>query len=267
MSLHKYFTGTNVALVAVFAGLIAASTAVPEVTLISGVPLSLQTFATVLAALVLGPWRGFAAVGLYVIIGLAGAPIFANGFGGLTILAGPTWGYMLGMLIATIPVGLIVVGLRRRGALTFVSLLGAGLVSIPVIYAFGVPVLAYKLGLPIFAVPGECEGIGDFSSGCVTGVSVGVIPFVAGDLVKVFAAAAVASAIHRAYPWILGTTSAVRSSGADAPVASAGTAAAEHKASLTEAPVADDGSTTDAATEQRGEQQHGLEDRNPAATV
>lgn len=205
MSLHKYFTGTNVALVAVFAALIAVSTAVPELVLISGVPISLQTFAAVLAAMVLGPWRGFAAVGLYIAVGLAGAPIFTNAVAGFGIFARPTWGYLLGMLIATIPVGLLVRALRRRNALNFTSLLGAGLVSLPVVYAFGIPVLANKLGLNMFTLPAGCEGVGDFASGCVTGLTVGVLPFVAGDLIKVFIAAAVAAAVHRAYPWVLGT--------------------------------------------------------------
>jgi biotin transport system substrate-specific component len=203
MSLYKHFTGTNIALVAVFAALIAASTAIPEVLLASGVPLSLQTFATVLAALVLGPWRGAAAVAIYITVGLAGAPIFANNKGGFAIFAGPTWGYLLGMLLAAFVVGGIVAWQRRRGPLTLFTLLGAGLISIPVIYAAGVPILASKLGLSIFALPGDCEGIGDFASGCVTGLSVGTLPFLPGDIIKIFLAAAVAAAIHRAYPTIL----------------------------------------------------------------
>jgi len=210
MSLHKYFTGTNVALIAVFAGLIAVSTIVPEITLISGVPISLQTFSTVLAALVLGPWRGASAIALYIFVGLTGAPIFANGVAGFEIFARPTWGYLLGMLVAAVPVGLIVRTLRRRGALSFVSLLGAGLVSMPIVYAFGVPVLSNKLGLNIFTLPAGCEGVGDFASGCVTGVTVGTVPFLPGDLVKIFAAAAVAAAIHRAYPWVLATRANAR---------------------------------------------------------
>ncbi|WP_061966117.1 biotin transporter BioY [Demequina aurantiaca] len=219
MSLHKYFTGTNVALIAVFAGLIAVSTAVPEITLVSGVPISLQTFATVLAAMVLGPWRGLAAVGLYIAVGLVGAPIFANGVAGFEIFARPSWGYLVGMLIATIPVGLIVRTLRRRNALNFMSLLGAGLVSLPVIYAFGVPVLSNKLGINMLTLPAGCEGVGDFASGCVTGLTVGTVPFLPGDLVKIVIAAAVAAAIHRAYPWVLGTKAKASKRIDEAPVA------------------------------------------------
>lgn len=210
MSLHKHFTGTNVALVAVFAGLIAVSTAVPEITLVSGVPISLQTFAAVLAALVLGPWRGASAIALYLFVGLAGAPVFTNGVAGFEIFARPTWGYLVGMLVAAVPVGLVVRQVRKRGALSFASLLGAGLLSLPVVYAFGVPVLSSKLGLAVVTLPADCAGVGDFSTGCVTGLSVGTFPFLPGDLIKVFVAAAVAAAVHRAYPWVLGTRAAAR---------------------------------------------------------
>lgn len=219
MSLHKYFTGTNVALVAVFAGLIAASTAVPEITLVSGVPISLQTFAVVLTALVLGPWRAASAMALYLAVGLVGAPIFANGVAGFEIFARPSWGYLFGMLASTIVVGIIVRAVRRRGAVSFISLLGAGLVSLPITYAFGVPVLANKLAINVLAVPGSCEGIGDFASGCVTGLSVGVAPFLPGDLIKVFLAAAVAAAVHRAYPWVLGTRATAKATAATTPTA------------------------------------------------
>ncbi|SEJ69690.1 biotin transporter BioY [Demequina mangrovi] len=201
---HRGFTAQSIALVAVFAGLIAASTLTPEITLAAGVPLSLQTFAVVVTALVLGPWRALAATALYIAVGLAGAPIFSNGVAGFAIFARPSWGYLLGMLVAAPVVGLIAQLLARRGSLTYVPLLGAGLVSIPIIYAFGVPVLASKLGLNVFTLPADCEGVGDFASGCVTGITVGTVPFLPGDLLKVFLAALVAAAIHRAYPGLLG---------------------------------------------------------------
>lgn len=212
MSLYKHFTGTNVALVAVFAGLIAASTVTPEITMASGVPLSLQTFAAVLAAMVLGPWRGAAAVAVYLIVGLAGAPIFSNGVAGFEIFARPSWGYLPGMLLAAVAVGWLVRWQRERGPLTIVSLLGAGLVSIPIIYAVGVPVLAAKTGIPVLASPEGCAAVSlDWASGCVNGLTAGTLPFLPGDIVKVFLAAGVAAAIHRAYPTILaGSLGAVR---------------------------------------------------------
>lgn len=200
--MHRHLNGPTIALVAVFAAFIAASTAVPEVTLAFGVPLSLQTFAVVLAGLVLGPWRAAAAVSLYIVIGLAGAPIFANFRSGPSVFAGPTGGYLVGMLVAAVVIGAIVVWRRRHGRLTFVSLLLIGLVSIPVIYAIGVPWLAVRTGLPVLS-PEGCAPIVDMSENCVSALTVGVVPFLPGDLLKVVLAALAASVIHRAYPQLL----------------------------------------------------------------
>ncbi|MFN3867034.1 MAG: biotin transporter BioY [Demequina sp.] len=200
--MHRHLNGPTIALVAVFAAFIAASTAVPEVTLAFGVPLSLQTFAVVLAALSLGPWRAAAAVTLYLVVGLAGAPIFANFRGGPSVLAGPTGGYLMGMLVAAVVVGGIAAWWRRRGTLSFTPLLVIGLVSIPVIYAVGVPWLAARTGLPVLP-PAGCGGVLDLTESCTNALAVGVVPFLPGDLVKVALAALAASVIHRAYPQLM----------------------------------------------------------------
>lgn len=201
--MRAHLTGANIALIAVFAAFIAASTAVPEVMLAFGVPLSLQTFAVVVAGMALGPWRGLAAVLLYITVGVAGAPIFANFRSGPSIFAGPTGGYLVGMALAVVAVGLIVVFLRRGGRLGFVRLFLAGLVSLPVVYAVGVPWLAARTGLPVVGSPAGCESWLDFSEGCANALTVGVVPFVPGDLIKVAAAAVVAAIVHRAYPQLM----------------------------------------------------------------
>ena len=183
--MRRHFTGGNIALIAVFAAFIAASTAIPEVTLAFGVPFSLQTLAVVLAGMALGPWRGSAAVLLYLVVGLAGAPIFSNLSGGFAVLAGPTGGFLIGFLPAAWIVGAITVAFRRRGALGYVQLVIAGLASIPVVYAFGIPWLAWRAQI----------GLVD--------AAVAMGPFVIGDVLKVALAAAIAAIIHRAYPQLL----------------------------------------------------------------
>lgn len=233
MSSNRTLSGQSIALVAVFAGLIAASTLVPELTLVGGVPITLQTFAIVLTGLVLGPWRALAAVGLYLILGIAGAPIFANGAAGLAILTGPTGGYLIGFIIAAVIVGAIATVFARRGLLTgrvrpTLLLIGAGLVSIPVIYAVGVPWLVWRTGMPL--LPTGCTSITDVD--CVSGLTVGALPFIPGDILKVVVAGIVAAAIHRAYPGLLGA--ATRAIQANAPQASAAPAdPANHEASVT----------------------------------
>ncbi len=64
------------------------------------VPFSLQTLFVLLAGFVLGPWAGFGAIGLYLLAGAAGLPVFYGGTSGLGHILGPTGGYLAGFLIS-----------------------------------------------------------------------------------------------------------------------------------------------------------------------
>ena len=75
------WTPADLSMIAVFAALIAAFSLLPGVPLGSGVPITLQTFAVMLTGILLGPSRGTAAVGLYLLAALAGLPVF-SGFRG-----------------------------------------------------------------------------------------------------------------------------------------------------------------------------------------
>ncbi len=83
---------TDVALVATFAAFVAVCAVLPAIPTGGAVPITLQTFAVVLTGLVLGPRRGALALALYVLVGLAGLPIFSGAVGGLGVLAGPSAG-------------------------------------------------------------------------------------------------------------------------------------------------------------------------------
>src|SRR5450631_1090169 len=63
--------------------------------LFSPVPLTMQPFAVLLLALLLGPRTAFSAMLLYLAEGAAGLPVFAPGAGGMLQLLGPTGGYLL----------------------------------------------------------------------------------------------------------------------------------------------------------------------------
>ena len=60
------------------------------------VPFTLQTLAIALGGMLLGSKRGVLAVLLYVVAGIAGAPVFAGGRTGLAVILGPTGGYLAG---------------------------------------------------------------------------------------------------------------------------------------------------------------------------
>ena len=60
-----------------------------------GVPMTMQTFAIMLAGMVLGARRGFVSVLVYVLLGIVGVPVFTKLSGGLGIVFGPTGGFIL----------------------------------------------------------------------------------------------------------------------------------------------------------------------------
>jgi len=136
---------SNIALAAVLAALTAAfayvSLPVPGLP----VPISFQVFGAYFAGLLLGPRWGGLALALYLLVGVAGAPVFSGGAAGLGYLLGPTGGYLVGFLLAAVVIGAIVHrGLEPR-PLTEVSLpvqAVALLAGLAVIYAVGVPWLA-----------------------------------------------------------------------------------------------------------------------------
>ncbi len=200
MQLRQALSPTNIALVAVFAGLIAASTLWPGAELISGVPITLQTLAVLLAGAVLGPWRGASAVALYLIVGTAGAPIFAGRSAGFAPWAGPTAGFLAGFIVAAFVTGWLVRGLHRRGQFTTSGVVGAA--------AVGSLLVLNLIGWTWFAVR-----IGTNLQDTVTFAA----PFLVGDVIKVFVAGVAASAVHRAYPALLGTTRVATESRVPAP--------------------------------------------------
>ena len=89
--------------VAGFAPLIAVSAriAIPMIP----VPMTLQTWAILLAGAAMGPTRGMAAVALYLAAGLAGLPVFSDGASGVDPFMGPTAGYLIAFLPAASAAG------------------------------------------------------------------------------------------------------------------------------------------------------------------
>lgn len=135
----------------------------------SPVPMTLQPLAVVLAGLWLGPVAGAASMVLYVIAGALGAPVFAPiGAPGVLRLLGPTGGYILAYPAAALVAGLVS---RRRG--DFRGRLLAAALGVLTIHIGGVTQLALLDG------------------SLVTALSLGSIPFLALDAVKVVLAALV----------------------------------------------------------------------------
>ncbi len=187
---------TDLALVGTGAALIAVCSLLAIPVGPAGAPITLQTFAVLLVGALLGARRGALAVGLYLLVGFAGLPVFAEGTGGVATFAKVTLGYLLAFPVAAAVTGLVVERAARRGGAVAgrrwagwwrgagAALVG-GLLGTLVVYLVGVPVLAARIGVSL------AEGIA---------INAVFIPF---DLVKVVLAAVVAGAVHRAYPDLL----------------------------------------------------------------
>lgn len=133
----------------------------------SPVPVTAQTLTVLLIGALLGRIRGTAAVGLYLAQGAAGFPVFAGGRAGPAVLWGPTGGYLVGFAAAALLVGWLVDRGWDRNPTTAAAAMGLGNV---VIYAFGLLWL------------GSLVGFKDV-------LTLGLYPFLVGDLLKITAAA------------------------------------------------------------------------------
>ncbi len=71
-----------------------------------GVPMTMQTFAITLAAVVLGSKKGAVSALIYVLLGMIGIPVFSNFTGGIQYLAGPTGGFLISFPIMAYLIGL-----------------------------------------------------------------------------------------------------------------------------------------------------------------
>jgi biotin transport system substrate-specific component len=131
------------------------------------VPLTGQTFAVLLVGATLGSRRGAASLVLYLVSGLAGLPVFTGLGSGLSHLAGPTGGYLIGFIAAAFATGwLCERKLDRRWSTALLPFL----VGEALIYLFGLPWLAAFVGISRV-------------------MTAGLIPFLPGDAVKVILAA------------------------------------------------------------------------------
>lgn len=179
--------GGDIALVAFFAALIAVCSILPGISL-GPAPITLQTFAVLLAGAVLGANRGALAVLLYLVIGAAGLPIFAGGAAGLAPFAGPTVGYLVSFPLAAYLTGFLVECFaRRRSAIATAAWIGvaAFTASLLLTHTLGPLGLAWRANMDIGAA------------------FVFDLAFWPGDLIKIVLVVIVGAAVHRAFPALL----------------------------------------------------------------
>lgn len=152
---------------ALFAAIIAvlAQVAIP---MPLGVPITGQTLAIGLAATILGSRYGTLSTILYLIIGAIGVPVFAQFTGGLGILFGPTGGFLVGFIPATLIMGYYL----EKTSFTFKNAIVANIIGMFITLFFGTIWLKYIASL---SWPVAFAG--------------GFTPFIIGGFIKAFIAA------------------------------------------------------------------------------
>lgn len=141
------------------------------------VPVTGQTFAVVLVGASLGPLSGGLSLTLYLLAGIAGAPVYADGADGWDVLTSATGGYLIGFVLAASLTGALA---ARSWDRRFRSATSAMLAGNVVIYLVGLPWLAWKLHTDL-----------------ETTLELGLYPFVIGDLLKLYLAATLLPAVWR----------------------------------------------------------------------
>lgn len=177
----------DLALVAAFAALISVCAYLGSIPVGgAGVPITLQTFAVMLAGCVLGPVRGGASVLLYLGLGAIGLPVFAGHSGGVGVFTSISAGYLISFPIAAVLAGFLVkyvAGAARTRALAVFACSIAG--SILVIHPMGIAGMMIHQDL-------------DFATALKWDT-----PFWVGDLLKTTLVAIIAAEVHRAFPSLL----------------------------------------------------------------
>ncbi len=178
-------SGRELALVAVFAGIVAALGLIPAISAFGlAVPITAQSLGVMLAGAILGPRRGGLALVVFLALVALGLPLLAGGRGGLGVFAGPSIGYLVGFPVAAFAVGALTyaIGAPYRLSWGLVANLAGGVVVLHVLGVIGMMLRA------------------DLNLSAATSAA---LLFVPGDVIKAVVCALVARGVHAAYPGLL----------------------------------------------------------------
>ena len=143
------------------------------------VPLSLATLGVMLSVYILGTFKGTIACLIYLVMGAIGLPVFSGFSGGFAKIAGPTGGYLIGYIFLALIAGWFIHRFENK---VWIQYIGMCLGTI-VLYAIGTVWLARVTGMT-------------FSEA----LAAGVVPFVAGDLVKIVVSIFLGRAVKKRLP-------------------------------------------------------------------
>jgi len=178
-----YPKSRGLALSAVFASLLAVSALISiPLGAISPVPITLQVLIVYLIAMILGPSYGALSCLLYLLLGLAGFPVFAGGTSGIQHLVGPTGGYLFSFPLAVFVGGFLSRGSRGSNRSNLICFSIAAGVMLLIIYGIGMAWLSVEY----------------LNGNLYEGFISGVVPFIAFDILKAVIAVPIAFRVRRA---------------------------------------------------------------------
>jgi biotin transport system substrate-specific component len=152
---------------------------------IGPVPFTLQTLFVLLAALILRPFWAAVSMGVYVLLGAIGLPVFAGGTGGIGVLFGPTGGFLFGFIAGAAIGSFARIAVQRTRAPQIVADVVALVAVIAVVYTLGIAQLMVV------------TYVGGSGLSLVQALLVGAAPFVLPDVLKGVVAIVVAEALRR----------------------------------------------------------------------
>lgn len=143
----KKWKPIDITMIALFVAFMAVGANVTSFLIIGGVPVTLQTFFSILAGLILGKRLGSVAMLVYMLVGLIGIPIFAGISGGLMVITRPSFGFILAFIITALVVGFLI---EKKQTVSFYIF--SGFIGLLINYIIGTSwmYMAYKLW---FAAP------------------------------------------------------------------------------------------------------------------
>lgn len=141
---------------------------------------TMQFFFTALAGLILPPGYAALSQAVYIVLGIAGLPVFTSG-GGIGSVLSPTFGFILAL-----PLTAFVISMAVRKKITFLRAAVACLIGLAVLYAVGLPYMGAILNLYM-------------NKGYTVGniLAAGMLPFLPFDALKIVVAALIAPRLRK----------------------------------------------------------------------
>ena len=170
------FKTKELTIMALFAALLCISSYISIPLPFSAVSLTAQTLIINIIALLLSPKKAGITVGIWILLGFAGLPVFSGGMGGPAKLFGPTGGYIFSYLAAVIVISL----LRGKKGNLWRQFLVTIVIGIPVIYLVGTPWMMAVTGI-----------------GWQAAFATSVLPFIPGDILKCVSAVFISRSLRR----------------------------------------------------------------------